>query len=720
MTSNENKYFGDSFVKTFLPNIASSFTKHQLKKSTAKSLIKLGPIFIVCLVVMQQSYQKNVERIREIDKVLKSHTAGEYIKHFTRIQKELNQQPWYSRLYFFSLANKSLNNALSKAITCYVKTNIAPILVIFLKDQINQNLRKVDILVEAFKVYLMLYGLEPVNLYYIKNWYDKQIDKISSSYEIDKQILEEILRVTDLDILKQEEFDEELYLKVTSELSNYSISQAIHDTIKNKLTSEPEINFSDIVSKKLLSILDAKILTIRIPHIFTQKGYAKYFRYKVKILKDILSVTYLRKNLGLEDFKHFTEEINNLYEEEYLGNWQEVWSNIRFKKVSSIDEALKILKNISLNLPLIFKFLQQIDKKLFLIKSSEAIEKGSEIADKVSGVMGALSPFSEEIEGFIKYRPLDKNAILAAEEKLKEIEGLTKLIASISFSSNREEACFEAMKKFETAEDSQLKKAEEIFYTLPAPLDRIYGTLIRSIKLLLYQYAAKYINHNWQEKVYKFYVERIKNKYPFSGANYNQPLPINDFAKFFGKGGILDTFISHYLSLKDLVLSQKDKELFQVLEQIKTNWFNSDGEPQVQLNFTPIRMDGRLKKVVLSMLGNEAIFTHDKFSPCAFIWPSKTPVTHHLKVQFIDNKNKSTLAYMGPWTIYKLLELSFQQAVASTISLEGLQGTIKSPLGDLEYLITFGTPLPLFDKGKIVLPENIVEITKNMPGIYEY
>lgn len=727
----KNKYFGDGFIKTFLPDISNSFTKYQLKKniSTAKSLAKTIPVFIVCLLFLQYTYQKNVARISEIKETSEIKGKGEYIYHIISLKKTLNSQPWYSRPYFFSLADNDLNISLDKVITLYIKTNIAPILVLFLKEQINHNLSQIDLLVESFKVYLMLYELEPISLDSIRNWYQKHLNKISFLYGVNKNTLTETFKLIDSDTLEQQsKFDEELYLKVITKLSNYSIPQIVHNMVKKKLEIHPEVNFSNIASKKLLSILDDQIFKAKIPYIFTIEGYIKYFKDKRKILNDILSSSYLVKKLGLNNLANFVNATNLLYEEEYIANWQKIWNKIMLKKINNIEEALQNLKNIPLDLPLIFKFLQQIDKKLLLVKDIEVIKNSANkviselspiknniteaVSEGLSEVVSNFLPISEDARGFIKYRALDKEAISAVEEKLKGIEGLTKLLTTILFHPSREEACFEVIKKFESAEDCPLRKAEEIFFTLPVPLDTIYGRLTYNIKNLLYQQAINHINHNWQEKVYKFYLEKIKDKYPFNVSNQN--VSISDFTKFFAKEGILDKFITEYLSLKHLVISKESKRLLKLAEDIRASWFNNEGEPFVKLVFTPIIMDGRLKKVVLSMLDTKNIFTHEESSPCAFVWPNKNQMTEFLKVEFFDNKNKSTLVYQGPWIIYNFIERNLKHGE----TIEKVQSSLKSPLGNLDYVITFANTLPLFDRGKISLPENIVEITKT--GTYDY
>jgi type VI secretion system protein ImpL len=732
--ANKHLYFTDDFFTSFLLNINKLFKENYLKhySNSLNFFIGVALTLSLCLSGLYLSYSKNSNDLQEISRLLtgreyKKSNRQEQLSKLSHILAEKTSLE--NRLYFLTAWAVSISKSLDNNLKDNINNDLIPALVIFLENELTKTLHNGDIksLLEAFKVYLMILRLEPIDPKYIKNWYLARADHISMLLGISSNLLTESLVKMDIKTLQKTRIDRDLSIRVLALFDSSNLARIIYNFGVSRLGNKPDINPVNILPESFLNILSPNLINTAIPYAYTKEGYQEYSGYSMKILKEVIGITYLNKVLPSGKLRDSIQEANSMYMSDYAANWGDFLFKIQFKEANNLKEALHIVKRIQSNISLIFKFLKQVDKDVSVIISSKTplTNLQNQISEN-SGIinMDELSAgnrlYGAEDE-FLEYKPLDKASIANIQEKLlTNTRELTEFLSSILVRENLNAACFELAGKIESTEESPITKIDKTFQTFPSPLDFAFGTVIDNIKRLVYKYASNHINQSWEAVIYKFYTEKIQNKYPINSSNYNNQLLVKDFMTFFSKSGLLDGFATQYLSLKGITLNKQAKELMKFAEIVRKYWFNDEGQLQIQFTITPTRMESSLSKVILSMVGTEITFARGNFEPSSLVWPGKiqNSETELTKINFINNKLKKALIYYnGSWAWYRFLELDNYNFVLS--GSNSINNIIKSPLGDFEFSVTFNGNIPLLDEKNFFVPQRVVEATNNEIKIYE-
>lgn len=720
------------FFINVLPNLTEPFKKNRFKKSTKSKVaivLLISAISILSLLVLYSSYRKNARIIQSLKKItldLKA-SSNNQIEGFYLLKsifQDKQNWPWQSKIYPSSY-DVQISDFINSNSLHYIKTNIIPGLVVFLERRLIKNLHnnEIDQLIEAFRVYLIIYGLEPSNIQYVKDWYLERLDKTNLTIGISKDLLKNILNKLTLAMFDRSNINNDLYTMVLNTLTSQNLAGLIYQTTVNKFSDRPQMDMALLLPKSFFEIFDIDSLNYKIPFLYTKEGYKQYLNYQVKLLKTLTSITYLSKVLDKNNLISKVEDAGSIYIKDYASYWNEILSNIRFKETDNLADVLAILKKINSDTLITFRFLQQLDKEIFVSDNENLANPAEGLlpadSDKLNTLdkLGKLksvniNPLQDEIHQLLSYQNFEKEPSEELKKNLiNSIKELTMLVSSIVNSLNLDAASFYTIKKLEASESSPITEAEKVFAILPEPINLSYGALIDNIKQIIYAHANNYINDNWQEIIYKFYVEKLQNRYPIDSVNYNNQLSLKDFVTFFAKDGILETFRVDYLSLKEIVLNQEAYRLLELAKEIRANWFNAEGQLKVQFVLAPTKIDDNLKKVSLLLLGQEITFTHDKFEAVEFVWPIQKQNAEYAKIEFVDKRqSKSVVYYNGLWSWYKALGLEKIQDISTpgAVSINSISTVLQSPVGNFEFSVTFDGNLPLLGLRQKPVPEKVI------------
>jgi type VI secretion system protein ImpL len=158
----------------------------------------------------------------------------------------------------------------------------------------------------------------------------------------------------------------------------------------------------------------------------------------------------------------------------------------------------------------------------------------------------------------------------------------------------------------------------------------------------------------------------IAGHYPFVSSP--QDLPLADFAKLFGSGGIYDAFFRN--ELVDLVDKQDSGwawkpglpkpsvplEKFQVAEQLRRMFFPQGAAmPGVTFTITPSVLDRESRRFVLEIDGQVVEYGHGGVRPVTIKWPGEKVGSASATFEE-HNGSRSPLVFDGAWAWFRLLE----------------------------------------------------------------
>ena len=164
----------------------------------------------------------------------------------------------------------------------------------------------------------------------------------------------------------------------------------------------------------------------------------------------------------------------------------------------------------------------------------------------------------------------------------------------------------------------------------------------------------------------------VAGRYPFTRGT-SQGIPLDDFAKLFAPGGLIDGFVNSQLrpyvdmsghpwraQTVDGVAPIKDTELapFQRASEIRDLFFGAGGTtPAVRFDITPVSLDDGAKQVTLDLGGTTVQYAHGPTRATQITWPGPTGM-QDVRLVFDPPPSGGTgaLQESGPWALFRLFD----------------------------------------------------------------
>jgi len=163
----------------------------------------------------------------------------------------------------------------------------------------------------------------------------------------------------------------------------------------------------------------------------------------------------------------------------------------------------------------------------------------------------------------------------------------------------------------------------------------------------------------------------LKGRYPFARGAATD-VPVADFARLFGTGGVFDTFYMTNLApfvdtsgtrwrwreasggslgLADAILTQ-----FESVNRIRQQFFRPGGvEPELRFSLTPEYLDATAQRLTLEVNGQRFEYSHGPQQRWAAKWPSDA--NEQLVVTFDTGAGPGpSKVYDGPWSVFRFID----------------------------------------------------------------
>ncbi len=188
----------------------------------------------------------------------------------------------------------------------------------------------------------------------------------------------------------------------------------------------------------------------------------------------------------------------------------------------------------------------------------------------------------------------------------------------------------------------------------------------------------------YQTEVVRPCKEAVSARFPFE-AGATQEVPLDDFARVFGPGGVYDTFFQQHL--RDLVDTARNPwawregagtaaaipgllAQFQAAQRVRDVFFAAGGnKPGVKFTLTPVELDAEATRFSLDVDGHPLEYRHGPVRSVSMQWPGNE--TGDATVQF-EPASAAAPAYTGAWSLFRLLARAQVQ-----------------PQSDVKFLLTF-------------------------------
>ncbi|HMD75302.1 MAG TPA: type VI secretion system membrane subunit TssM [Steroidobacteraceae bacterium] len=207
--------------------------------------------------------------------------------------------------------------------------------------------------------------------------------------------------------------------------------------------------------------------------------------------------------------------------------------------------------------------------------------------------------------------------------------------------------------------------------TLPAPIGALVAQVGGRSESLAVGQARGELDQRYREQVVKQCQQIIGGRYPFT-ASSGIDVPLADFGRLFGVGGVFDQFYKE--NLAPLVDSTRSPWVwraggsgpagastgmlrqFEMVQQIRELYFGPGGQsPEQQFTLTPGDLDAGATRFTLEMDGQTLDYRHGPVRSMLLKWPGPSPGAS--AATFEDRSGAHpNLNFQGPWAWFRLLD----------------------------------------------------------------
>ena len=379
-------------------------------------------------------------------------------------------------------------------------------------------------------------------------------------------------------------------------------------------------------------------------------------------------------------------EVRDLYERDYISVWDGVLRDLElvpFSTVRQTAEALGILASPTSPLRGLLKTVA--DNTTFVEPAAAApaagtlSSAGKTVTDKLgtilkpikeaaglttpagAGITAHFQPIHRLMAGAPGSVPID--SILA---KIGQIEQqLRALGPEVGGGSALEALRNQSLRDL-------VRSLQDEAATLPPVVRDVVAKIGNNASSTVADVASDDLESRYRREVLAECNQVVTGRYPFaSGAN---DVPLADFGRLFGNGGVFDTFFK--TNMEDFVDTEQSQwtwkpgavtssrsmlERFQAASRLRDTFFRAGTQlPSLRFNVTLTDLDGAATRFILQIDGQRFDVGHEAPHRTAVAWPASDP--GEAISTFEDRAGAwPSQRFSGPWALFRLLETTLPQ-----------------------------------------------------------
>jgi type VI secretion system protein ImpL len=560
-----------------------------------------------------------------------------------------------------------------------------------LEEVLEDNRTNAGFVYEALKVYLMIGGQQAVDRELVLSWWRNDWTTLypgAANAGGRKELEGHLVALLDLDAGQEPLISLHGPLVEESQrtLARMSVSQRAYALLKSQAGRYEQDwvaaqrggpDFGLVFETTNRENIDS----VRVPGFFTYNGFHRAF---IERLGDIAEqVRKERWVLGAageqsgvkEQYDSLGPDLLSLYSREFIATWRQVLNKLQLRRLTADKPKYDVLNAASSRASPIKQLLASIRDETALTRERESAKKNGGKDKK--GVTPALlkqqgrapgadieaefKSFQLAIEGEAGRRTVDdvltslgeiyRNLILLATNPGQAAvanAGLQREIANLRANANR----------------------------MPRPFSDMLIKAAGQFETDLTSSSRAQLNQELRNQVTGACQQMVRDRYPFIRES-NRDLPLTDFGRLFGPGGIIDSFFKQRLEpivdrskrawqwRQDLPLARELSANairdFQRAAEIREAFFSTGGSmPSVTLAVIPPALPPGGGSVKMEVHGTIVESRAGRNSPVTVHWPggvNRTVITVSEQATLGQaERPPATLERTGPWSLFKLLD----------------------------------------------------------------
>jgi len=581
-----------------------------------------------------------------------------------------------------------------------------PRLLLRLEEQMTANMNNPDLLYEALKIYLMLGSQGPLNADLVKEW--MQIDWDLAYAGVARKDLRTDL-AQHLDALLSAPMQEvtlngPLVAQVQGLLSEMPLAQRVYTGIINsaKATALPKWRITEAGGPSVARVLvrsSGKPLNEGVEGIFTYDGFNNVFLPEAVMVSERVQ----RESWVLGESGEFAQseaalvalsrDVLDLYYNDFISRYDAILGDIDIIPMESLSHAVEVTNVLSGPTSPVVNILTEISKETRLTEDRSVVDTGA-LTEGASVVAGIEARSNLSIQGQILMEALTSTALSGSGQPPKppgayvedrfgwlhqlverpegqpsQLDQLMVVLTEVYQELNK--MSFSGVSSGPDGGQAILQ-FQQAASRIDGPMQRWASQITTGSSGITADGTRASMNARWQASVLPFCEQALTDRYPFNRRSKSE-VGIQDFAKLFSPGGMIDGFfnenLAKYVDTRtrpwtwkrvndvDLGISQAVLQQMQYAAEIRDAFFSAGPTPTVQFQITPEALDPKAKAVTLEIDGQPVAFAHKGGAPnpVAITWPGSVGLA---RVTFEPQKRniESQLTRNGPWGWFRLLD----------------------------------------------------------------
>lgn len=500
------------------------------------------------------------------------------------------------------------------------------------------------------------------------------------------------------------------------QLIKISKSQRLYTLLSFRANdSQGSYNIRTEVGGSFDEVFNTSINSYIVPTSYTKNGAINLMSNISKYIDETIKIEYwllesdgqTLNNDGKEKIA-LSMDIIKLYAQEYAQRWQTILSKVEPKKFANENSGLGILTILGKPNNPVKSLIEVVSKNTLLLEGNDLINQaitiGLPVADFKS-VFEALSDSFSLYHTIAKQDSFISNSISAVNDKIDEkskegkgkgqIENITtnlpknerlmkkisedvntiykKIIAFNAGNLTSQEKIFYALKKPSNPDDPFVV-LETDSKSLPSEIGEYYNILSSYAWNIVEERGTKELDIAWNKELYMPFIDQIASTYPINPRSQD-PLKIDAFKGFFGRGGVWDKFYSQYLSqilikrgdaykvdpayAKKLNFSDDFLNALTKISTISNGILDFNNNIDVKFTLKVIALSGDYGKLTISYNDKKLQYDHTLSQSIDFVADAFGENTKLAITTYDYNGNqKQNLEFSGQWAWMNLMQFA--------------------------------------------------------------
>jgi type VI secretion system protein ImpL len=485
--------------------------------------------------------------------------------------------------------------------------------------------------------------------------------------------------------------DDMLVTQTRNTLHQVSLSRLMYNQLKLDHSDDASHDLrldiaAGIGAERVLSRKSGKRLSEPVPGLFTRPVFDQISTSgTVGLIKQFSQDSWVMGDsaFDLQGAEHMTSQVMDLYADEYIQTWDAIMNDVQVVSFHTLAQAADVLgimgqpatsplKGLLLTLEANTNLTKPLEGAPSATSMAAAAEKA--VTGSLSKIFGAGKPAGISPAARITAHFAALNKLVAGPPgSAVPIDNVTAQLAQIGQKMSGvgtgvgETNPLDSLTK--AGQGEALKALQAQAATLPAPIGGLVASVSGSSQTLAVGQARGELDQRYQQQVVKVCEQMIAGRYPFS-AGSRVDLPLADFGRVFGAGGIYDAFFKDNLApLVDTTRSPwvwraggpagasiSMLRQFEAVEQIRQKYFGPSAQlPEQQFTLTPGDLDREANRFTLELDGQTLDYRHGPVRSQPVKWPGPAPGAAAVTIE--DRAGvQSNRTFQGPWAWFRLLD----------------------------------------------------------------